>query len=368
MKIPLVDLKTQYLSIKTEIDEAIQRVIDNTAFIMGEEVKRFEEEFASYCNVKYAIGTSSGTTALHLALITCGVDKGDEVITVPNTFIATTEVISQCGAKVVFVDIDEKSYNLDVTKLESAITPKTKAILPVHLYGQPAHLTPIIDIAKKHNFKVIEDAAQAHGAEYKGQRVGGIGDVGCFSFYPAKNLGAFGDAGMLVTNNEEIAEKVDMLRNHGRFTKYEHLVEGYNYRLDALQAAILGTKLKHIDEWTDKRRYNADLYSELLQDVDVITPKEMDYVKHVYHLYVIRTTKRDELGDWLESNGVSTGIHYPIPLHLQKAYEYLGHRVGDFPVAERCANEILSLPMYPELREEQIEYIVKAIKGFTKMG
>ena len=366
MKIPLVDLKAHYLSIKTEIDEAIQRVIDNTAFIMGEEVKGFEEEFARYCNVKYAIGTSSGTTALHLALITCGVGAGDEVITVPNTFIATAEVISQCGAKVVFVDIDEKSYNLDPETLEAAITQKTKAILPVHLYGQPANLTPIIDIAKEHNLKVIEDAAQAHGAEYNGQKVGGIGDVGCFSFYPAKNLGAFGDAGMLVTNNDEIAKKVDMLRNHGRFTKYEHLVEGYNYRLDALQAAILGAKLRHLDKWTDKRRYNANLYNELLQDANVITPKEMDYAKHVYHLYVIRATKRDELQNWLESNGISTGIHYPIPLHLQKAYEYLGHQVGDFPAAEKCANEILSLPMYPELKEEQIERIVKAIKRYIE--
>ena len=238
MNIPFVDLKIQYQSIKSEIDAAIQRVIDNTAFIMGDEVKRFEENFARYCNAKYAVGTSSGTTALHLALIACGVCEGDEVITIPNTFIATSETISHCGAKVVFVDIDEDSYNLDVTKLEAAITPKTKAIIPVHLYGQSADLEPIIEIAKKHGLKVIEDAAQAHGAEYKGRKVGTFGDVGCFSFYPAKNLGAFGDAGMITTNNDEIAEKVSILRNHGRFTKYEHSVEGYNYRLDAIQAAI----------------------------------------------------------------------------------------------------------------------------------
>ena len=364
MKIPLVDLKAQYLSIKKEIDEAMQRVIDNTAFIMGEEVKCFEEGFARYCDVKYAVGTSSGTTALHLALIACGVGTGDEVITTPGTFIATAEAISQCGARVVFVDIDEKNYNLNPEKIEAVITPRTKAIVPVHLYGQPADLAPIISIAKEHNLKVIEDAAQAHGAEYRGQRVGGMGDVGCFSFYPGKNLGAFGDAGMIVTNNDEIAKKAGMLRNHGRSAKYEHLVEGYNYRIDALQAAILGAKLKRLDEWTDKRRRNANLYNELVQDLDVIVPKEMDYAKHVYHLYVIRTAKRDELRDLLESNGISTGIHYPIPLHLQKAYEYLGHQVGDFPSAERCADEVLSLPMYPELTEEQIEYITKAIKSF----
>ena len=365
MKIPLVDLKVQYLSIKREIDEAIQRVIDNTAFIMGKEVERFEEEFARYCNVKYAIGTSSGTTALHLALIACGVGVGDEVITVPNTFIATTEVISQCGARVMFVDINEDSYNLNVDKLEAAITSKTKSIIPVHLYGQPSDLAPIIDIAKRYNLKVIEDVAQAHGAEYKGQKAGTFGDVGCFSFYPAKNLGAFGDAGMIITNNNEIAEKVSMLRNHGRLSKYEHLVEGYNYRLDALQAAILGVKLKYLDEWTDKRRRNAALYNELLQDTEAITPKEMDYAKHVYHLYVIRTTMRDKLQEWLESNDVSTGIHYPIPLHLQKAYAYLGYQRGDFPVTEVCADRILSLPMFPELSAGQIERVAELVRRFS---
>ena len=366
MKIPFVDLKTQYLSIKTEIDEAIQRVIDNTAFIMGDEVKQFEANFARYCNVKYAIGTSSGTTALHLALIACGVGEGDEVITVPNTFIATAEVISQCGAKVVFVDIDEDSYNLDVTKLEDAITPQTEAIIPVHLFGQPANLNPIIELAKKYNLKVIEDAAQAHGAEYKGEKVGTFGDVACFSFYPAKNLGAFGDAGMITTNNDEIAEKVSILRNHGRFTKYEHSVEGYNYRLDALQAAILNVKLNHLDNWTKQRRYNASLYNEMLQDVEVITPKEMDYAKHVYHLYVIRTSQRDELQEYLSEHDVSTGIHYPIPLHLQPAYEYLGYEQGSFPVAEQMAKEILSLPMFPELTEQQISTICQIIKKYER--
>lgn len=364
MNIPLVDLKIQYQSIKEEIDEAIKRIIENTAFIMGDEVKRFEENFASFCNAEYAIGTSSGTTALHLALIACGIRDGDEVITVPNTFIATAEAITHCGAKVVFVDVDEDSYTLNSTKLEDAITPKTKAIIPVHLFGQPADLEPIIEIAKKHNLKVIEDAAQAHGAEYKGQKVGTFGDAACFSFYPAKNLGAFGDAGMITTNNDEIAEKVSILRNHGRFTKYEHTVEGYNYRIDALQAAILDVKLRHLDEWTEQRRHNAALYSELLQDVEIITPKEMNYAKHVYHLYVIRTSQRDELREYLSDQEISTGIHYPIPLHLQPAYEYLGYEAGSFSVAEQMATEVLSLPMYPELSECNIKKIAKLIGNF----
>jgi dTDP-4-amino-4,6-dideoxygalactose transaminase len=363
--IPFVDLKAQYDSIKDEINEAIQNVLNNTSFIMGEELKKFEEEFAQFCDVKYAIGVANGSDALILALRACGIGEGDEVITVPHTFIATTEAISNVGGKVVFVDIDPKTYTIDVSKIEEKITEKTKAIIPVHLYGQPADMDPIMKLAKKYNLKVIEDAAQAHGAEYKGEKVGSLGDVGCFSFYPGKNLGAYGDAGMVVTNNEEIAEKVKLLRNHGRITKkYEHDIEGYSSRLDNLQAAILRVKLKYLNEWNDKRRNNAKRYNELLSNINgIITPYEAEYAKHVYHLYVIRTDKeRDKLREELKSKGIATGIHYPVPLHLQPAYSYLGYKEGDFPVTEKVSQEILSLPMFAELNDEQIGKVVKMIK------
>jgi len=364
--IPFVDLKAQYDSIKEEIDEVIQSVLNNTSFIMGEELKKFEDEFASFCNTKFAIGVANGSDALILALRACGIGKGDEVITVPHTFIATAEAISNVGGKVVFVDINPKTYTIDVSKTEEKITEKTKAIIPVHLYGQPADMDPIMELAKKYNLKVIEDAAQAHGAEYKGKKVGSIGDVGCFSFYPGKNLGAYGDAGMVVTNNEEIAEKIKLLRNHGRITKkYEHEIEGYSSRLDNLQAAILKIKLKYLNQWNDMRRSNAKKYSELLSNISsIIIPYEADYAKHVYHLYVIRTEKgRDKLREELKYNGVATGIHYPIPLHLQPAYKYLGYKRGDFPITEECSQKILSLPMFAELNYEQIEKIVGVIKN-----
>jgi dTDP-4-amino-4,6-dideoxygalactose transaminase len=362
--IPFVDLKAQYNSIKTEIDNAIQRVLDNTSFIMGDELKKFEEEFALFCNVKYAIGVANGSDALILALRACGIGEGDEVITVPHTFISTAEAISNVGGKVVFVDIDPKTYTIDVSTIEEKITKKTKAIIPVHLYGQPADMRPIMELAKKYNLKIIEDAAQAHGAEYQGKKVGSIGDVACFSFYPGKNLGAYGDAGMITTNNEEIANKLKMLRNHGRLTaKYEHEIEGYSSRLDNLQAAILRVKLKYLNKWNDLRRRNAKKYNELLSNIGgIITPYEADYAKHVYHLYVIRTEDRDKLREELKSNGVTTGIHYPIPLHLQPAYNYLGYKRGDFPVTEKASQEILSLPMFAELSDRQIEEIVKLIK------
>lgn len=365
MTIPLVDLKAQYLSISNEIDDAISQVINSTRFILGKEVELFEEEFAAFCNAEYAIGTSSGTSALHLALLACGIGQADEVITTSHTFIATTEAISHVGARPVFVDIDLASYNIDPTKIEEVITPRTRAIIPIHLYGQPAEIGPILDIARKHGLKVIEDAAQAHGAEYKGQRLGALGDAGCFSFYPGKNLGAYGDAGMVVTNNEEIAKSVRLLRNHGRREKYEHLIEGYGYRLDAIQAAILRVKLKHLDEWTEKRRRNAALYDEFLKDTAVVTPKEMDYAKHVYHVYVIRAKERETLRTMLSEQGISSGIHYPIPLHLQMAYKHFGYREGDFPVTEQCASEVLSLPMFPELSERQIRTIAEAIRNFA---
>jgi dTDP-4-amino-4,6-dideoxygalactose transaminase len=365
--IPFVDLKVQYNSIKDEIDEAVQRVLDTTSFIMGKDLIKFEEEFALFCDVKHAIGVANGSDALILALKACGIGEGDEVITVPHTFIATTEAISNVGGKVVFVDIDPKTYTIDVPKIEEKITEKTKAIIPVHLYGQPADMDPIMELAKKYNLKVIEDAAQAHGAEYKGKKVGSIGDVGCFSFYPGKNLGAYGDAGIVVTNNERMAEKVRLLRNHGRITKkYEHEIEGYSSRLDNLQAAILRVKLRHLNKWNDSRRNNANRYNELLSNIGgTITPYEADYAKHVYHLYVIRTEERDKLREELKSKGIATGIHYPIPLHLQPAYNYLGYREGDFPVTEECSQKILSLPMFAELTDEQIEEIVKIIKNIN---
>ena len=364
--IPFVDLKAQYDSIKDEIDEAIQNVLNNTSFIMGEELKKFEEEFARFCNVKYAIGVANGSDALILALRACGIGEGDEVITVSHTFIATAEAISNVGGKVVFVDIDPKTYTIDTSKIEGKISNKTKAIIPVHLYGQPANMDPIMRLAKKYNLKVIEDAAQAHGAEYKEEKVGSIGDVGCFSFYPGKNLGAYGDAGMVVTNNEEIAEGIKLLRNHGRINKkYEHEIEAYSSRLDNLQATILRVKLKYLNKWNDMRRKNAKRYNKLLSEMDdIIVPYEADYSKHVYHLYVIRAEGRDKLREELKSKGIATGIHYPIPLHLQPAYNYLGYKRGDFPVTEKASQEILSLPMFAELSDEQIEEIVKLIKNY----
>ena len=367
--IPFVDLKAQYDSIKDDIDEAMQSVLNTTSFIMGEELRKFEEEFALFCNTKFAIGVANGSDALILALRACGIGEGDEVITVPHTFIATAEAISNVGGKVVFVDINPKIYTIDPPKIEEKINEKTKAIIPVHLYGQPANMDLIMRLAKKYNLKVIEDAAQAHGAEYKEEKVGSIGDVGCFSFYPGKNLGAYGDAGMVVTNNEEIAEGTKLLRNHGRITKkYEHDIEGYSSRLDNLQAAILRVKLRHLNKWNDMRRENAKKYNELLNNIDnVIVPYEADYAKHVYHLYVIRVEKgRDKLREELKSNGIATGIHYPIPLHLQEAYKYLEYRYGDFPVTEKASQEILSLPMFAELSDEQIEEIVELIKNVKK--
>jgi dTDP-4-amino-4,6-dideoxygalactose transaminase len=365
MNIPLVDLRRQYLSIKKEIDGAIQEVIDKSSFIMGENVQEFEDEFAEFCGVKYGVGTSSGTAALHLALLVCEIKQGDEVITVPYTFIGTTEAVSYTGAKVVFVDIEDRSYTMDPEKIEQAITERTKAIIPVHLFGQPADMDNILAIAKKHNLVVIEDACQAHGAEYRGKKVGSLGDIACFSFYPAKNLGAYGDAGMVVTDNKELAEKVRLLRDHGRNKKYYYQVEGYNYRLDAIQAAILRAKLRHLAEWTEKRRRNAKLYNELLKGSRVRTPVEMEYAKHIYHLYVIRTEKREQLYSRLKEKGISAAVHYLLPLHLQEAYRYLGWKKGDFPVSEACAKGLLSLPMFPELTQGEIEEIVQLIIKFT---
>ncbi len=364
MSIPLVDLKAQYLSIKDDIDAAMQRVVDNTSFILGAEVEAFEREFATFCGTKYAVGVNSGTSALHLAFLACGLGPGDEVITTPYTFIGTTEMLAKIGARPVFVDIDPKTYNIDPAKIEAAITERTKAILPVHLYGQPAEMEPILEIAERHGLIVIEDAAQAHGAEYNGQRAGSMGRVAIFSFYPSKNLGAYGDAGALVTNEKEIADRARMRRDHGRQEKYEHLMEGFNYRLDALQAAILRAKLAYLERWNEARRRNAEVYRELLADSDLILPSESEHVKSVYHLFVVRSRARDALGEYLKGEGIATGIHYPIPLHLQPAYRDLGYRKGDFPVAEECASQVLSLPMYPELSLQQMERVAKTIREF----
>lgn len=364
MKIPLVDLYAQYQAIKPEIDAAIERVIQNSSYILGPEVKTFEKNFAALSGTKEAVGTDSGTAALHLALLLLDVGPGDEVITTTHTFIATAEVVSLTGARPVLVDIDPRTYNLDPEKVEAAITPRTKVLLPVHLYGQPAEMDPLLDIARRHKLRVIEDAAQAHGSTYRGKPAGSMGDVGCFSFYPGKNLGAYGDGGMLVTNDTELAERARMLRNHGRRDKYEHQIVGYGYRLDALQAAILDVKLKHLPQWNERRRAHAAYYTKLLSGLDLVTPFEPEHLCGVYHLYVVAAPKRDALLEHLKTRGVQAGIHYPIPLHLQPVYQNLGYRRGDFPEAERAADQILSLPMYPELTNEQIEYVVEAIKGF----
>lgn len=369
MTIPLVDLKAQYLSIKDEIDAAIQRVVDSTSFIMGPDVRAFEEEFARFCGVQHAVGVDSGTAALHLAFLACGIGPGDEVITTPHTFIATIGMLGRVGARPVFVDIDPRTYNIDPARIEAAITERTQAIMPVHLYGQPAEMDPILEIADRHGLKVIEDAAQAHGAEYKGRRAGSMGHVAIFSFYPGKNLGAYGDAGALVTNDGEIAEKARLLRNHGRRDKYEHLLQGFNYRMDTLQAAILGAKLAHLKEWNEARRRHAATYRELLSGLDLVLPYEPEHVRAVYHLFVVRlqgslSQERDALREHLKARGISTGIHYPIPLHLQPAYRHLGYKEGDFPITEECARQVLSLPMYPELTQEQMEEVTRAIKEF----
>ena len=366
MDVPFVDLKAQYRTIAEEVSEGIGRVLENTDFILGRDVKLFEQEFADYCGVKFGVGVDNGTSALELALRAYDVGDGDEVITVANTFIATASAIAFTGARPVLVDIDPHTYNIDVGAIEQAITGRTKAIMPVHLYGQPADMDPIMELAKARGLIVIEDACQAHGALYKGRRAGSIGDAACFSFYPAKNLGGYGDGGMLVTNNEDIANKVRMLRNYGQKEKYHHLFIAYNRRLDTLQAAVLRVKLKWLDEWNQARRRNAQLYNELLANTDVVTPVEASYAEHVYHLYVVRIQDRDGLQEYLQSKGISTGIHYPIPIHLQEAYRYLGYQRGDFPITEENAEQMLSLPMYSELTEEQIQYVVEAIHDFVK--
>jgi dTDP-4-amino-4,6-dideoxygalactose transaminase len=354
--IPFVDLKAQYLSIKDEIDAAVFKALESTQFVLGSEVVALEEEFSHYCGAHYGIAVNTGTSALHLALLAAGIGPGDEVITTPFTFVATAAAICYTGAIPVFVDIDPVSYTIDVRQIEAAITARTKAILPVHLYGQPADMDAILEIAHRYGLIVIEDAAQAHRAEYKGRRVGSIGDLGCFSFYPGKNLGAYGEGGMVVTNNHEYATKLRCLRDWGQERKYHHVLKGYNYRMDGLQGAILRVKLRHLDAWTEARRAHAAQYDQLLA-AEAIAPQVMPYSYHVYHVYAVRSPERDLLQTMLHQQGIQTGIHYPIPVHLQPAYSDLGYKVGDFPHSELAAKEVLSLPMYAELSPVQIESI-----------
>ncbi len=364
MKVPFLDLKAQYATIQDDIDQAIQKVIENTAFASGPFVEAFEKNFAEACQTKHAIGLGSGTEALWLALLAKDIGPGDEVITTPNTFIATAEAISYVGAKPVFVDVDEQTYNINPELIEAAITPKTKAIVPVHLFGQMADMDAVMAIAEKHGLIVIEDACQAHDATYKGRAAGSIGHVGCFSFYPGKNLGAYGDAGGLVTNDDAIAQKVKMLRDHGQEKKYHHGLVGWNARMDGIQGAVLDVKLRHLTKWSDARIANAKTYETLLQDVDeVAAPYTAPDNRHVFHIYAVRVADRDGMLQALASREVYCGIHYPIPLHLQPAYKDLNLPKGSFPVTEKCAAEYLSLPMFPELTEEQVGAAVQEIKN-----
>lgn len=362
MQIPLVDLVKQYNSIKEEIDRKIFEVIESSKFILGPEVESFEKEFADYCNVKHAAGVGSGNDALLLTLQAMNIGNGNKVITVPNTFVSTADSILRCGAKPVFVDINPETYNIDTEKIEEKITDKTKAILIVHLYGQTADMDVIKEIADKHSLSIIEDACQAHGAEYKGKKAGSIGDAACFSFYPSKILGAYGDGGAVVSNNPELIDKIMKFRNYGGKEKYVHEFVGSNSRLDAIQAAVLRIKLKYLDKWIEMRRRNAEKYMELLKGSAVSLPKEMENAKHAYYLFVVRHAKRDELKNFLEKSGIGTGIHYPIPVHLQPSYVNLGFK--GFPVTEKYAKEILSLPMFPELTDEEIKYIAEKIMEF----
>jgi dTDP-4-amino-4,6-dideoxygalactose transaminase len=382
MKVPFLDLKAQYESIKDEINEAIQKVLDSCAFAGGPFVEEFEKNFAKFCEVKHCVGVGSGTEALWMALLALGVGPGDEVITVPNTFIATAEAISFCGATPVFIDIDKKTYTMDPEKLKEFIEQKCdfnqstnqlinqstkrplRAIIPVHLFGQMADMDPIMEIAKANNLFVVEDACQAHGAEYNGKRAGSIGDAGCFSFYPGKNLGAYGEAGAITANNSELVKKMAMFRDHGQSKKYYHDMIGWNARMDGIQGAVLNVKLKHLPVWNEARRENARLYNELFATVDnIIEPIEAKYARHVYHVYAVRVKNRASLIAAMADKEIYCGIHYPVPVHLQQAYESSGIKNGSCPVAEKCAEEYVSLPMFPELKSLQVEHVVEEIKN-----
>ena len=359
--ISMLDLAAQHRELKTEIDTAIARVFASSQFILGQETAAFEEEFADYCNVPYAIGVNSGTSALHLALLAAGVEPGDEVVTVPFTFYATVAAIGYAGATAVYVDIDPATFNIDPARIEAAITERTKAILLVHLYGQPADMDPILDVARRHKLIVIEDAAQAHGAEYKGRRVGGIGDLGCFSFYPTKNLGAAGEAGMVTTNNPEYARILASLRNWGEEHRYHPVLKGYNYRMAGLQAAILRAKLPHLEAWTEARRTFAAAYDRLLKDSSVATPYALPQARHVYCLYTVRSNDRAGLQRALEVAGIQSAVHYPLPIHLMTAYSDARYKVGAFPAAEEAAKTVLSLPVHEHLTLDQISRVAEQV-------
>jgi dTDP-4-amino-4,6-dideoxygalactose transaminase len=360
--IPFLDLKAQYEGIRTELEPAVLRVLASGQYVLGSEVEAFEREFAAYCGAAQAIAVNTGTSALHLALLAAGVGPGDEVVTVPFTFVATASAICYTGARPVFVDVEPRTFTMDAGSLEAAITPRTRAIVPVHLYGQMADMDPILEIGRRHGVPIIEDACQAHGAEYRGRRAGGIGLSGCFSFYPGKNLGACGEGGIVVTSDEAHAKTIRKLRDWGQTSRYHHDLKGFNYRMDAVQAAILRIKLAHLDAWTEARRRNAQHYADLLSGSPFVElPDEMLGRRHVYHVFAIRTPRRDELRRSLEQAGVQTGLHYPVPVHLQPAHADLGYRVGDFPVSEAAARQVLSLPMFPELTSGQIARVVDAI-------
>lgn len=364
MKVPLLDLKRQYYSIKDEIDQAVKDVLEKTQFILGPQVKKFEENVAKYCGTKYAVGVASGTDALLLSLRTCGVKPGDEVIIPAFTFFATAGVISRLGALPVFVDIDLKSYNMLPDQIEKKITKKTKAIMPVHLFGQCADMDSILEIAKKHNVKVVEDAAQAIGAKYRSKKAGTMGDFGCFSFFPSKNLGGAGDGGMVITFDEELAELVRKLRVHGATQKYFHPMVGYNSRLDTIQAAILDVKLKYLDEWSKKRREKAEIYNSAFEDIDIVTPKQEEFNYHIYHQYTIAVENRDKLREHLIQNQIGCAIYYPLPLHLQECYKELGYKKGDLPNSEKRSEEVISIPVFPELTEGEQEFVIERVKKF----
>ena len=369
MKVPFLDLKTQYRNIKTEIDAKVLEILDSTAYTSGPYVEEFEKNYAAAHNVKHCIAVNSGTSALHVALLALGVGCGDEVILPANTFVATAWAVSYVGATPVLCDVTEDTYTIDPSRIESLITDKTKAVIPVHLYGQPADMASIMEIASKHNLKVVEDAAQAHLADYNGEKVGNFGDVACFSFYPGKNLGAYGEGGALVTNSDEIDEKARLLRNHSQPVKYKHTDIGYNYRMDGIQGGILNIKLKHLNKWTEQRRSVAKRYTAAFSQVDGLTPpKERENTKHVYHLYELgleSKEKRDSLLEFLKEREIYAGLHYPIPVHLQEAYSDLNYKRGDFLITEATADELISLPMFPDMTDEMVEAVIAAVKEFV---
>jgi dTDP-4-amino-4,6-dideoxygalactose transaminase len=365
-KIPYLDLPAQLRGIRKDLDAVIARTLDNCSFCLGPDVVQFEKDFAKFIGAEHCVAFNSGTSALHVALLLLGIKPGDEVVTTPFTFVATSWAISYIGAKPVYTDIEDATMNLDPKLVERAITPRTKAVMPVHLYGHPFDIDPILAVCKKHNLPLVEDAAQAHGAKYKGRTIGTFGEISCFSFYPGKNLGACGEGGALVTNNAAFAARARSLREHGSTVRYYHDEVGFNYRMEGIQGAVLGVKLKHLEKWTNERRRVAQRYHELLKDTPLQLPREASDTESAWHLYVVRHPRRDELKKHLDAAGVGCALHYPLPLHLQKCYASLGHRPGDFPVAEKAARECLSLPIYPELTDAQIKRVAEVVKTFFR--